>query len=237
MSTVMLERHSNTAYLYFNRPEKMNALSSELVQEFHDALKEVAENPPKVLVISGKGRAFCAGHDLNSPSPQPNNTESELLLARLQNITQLIVQMPTIVIAAVNGYALGAGCEIALNCDLVVADEEAVFGFPEVKVGLSITQGTSYFLPRLIGLHKSKELLLFSKQFSAKKAHELGLINSIASGDTLWNKVEQWVEALLEQPYQATLAAKKLLNFGVHSNLVDSLSKEVEVVKELITNR
>ncbi|MHA6250746.1 enoyl-CoA hydratase/isomerase family protein [Oceanobacillus sp. CAU 1775] len=235
-STILTEWDDEIAFIYFNRPEKMNALSEEVVSHLHKALKEVAEKNPKVVVLSGKGRAFSAGHDLEGPPLDPSSMEAQKFMQQLQEITQLIVNMPVPVIASVNGYALGAGCEIAMNCDLILASEKAVFGFPEVKVGLSITQGTSYYLPRMVGLAKAKELLFFSENFSAEKALELGMINIVVPENKLQEQTEKWAKELVTKPAHALAAAKKLLNQGMDSTLQPALVKEIEVVQELLSN-
>lgn len=237
MSLIILERDEHTAMLYFNRPSKMNALSFELVQDFHNALEEIAKSPPRLLIISGKGKAFCAGHDLTSTPSDPNSDDAKLLMNMLQNITLLLTEMPSVNIAVVNGHALGAGCEIALTCDLIIASERAIFGFPEVDVGLSITQGISYYLPRFTSLSKAKELLFFSKRFSATKAYDLNVINCVVPHDLLWLQLQEWKESLLNKPHHSLLAAKRLLNNGLNSSLQESLKKEIEVLQTLLINK
>lgn len=235
-STIVTEWKNEVVKIYFNRPDKMNALSPEIVSQLHHELKQAMEKKPKVVVISGKGRAFSAGHDLDGPPLDPSSEEAQRFMQQLQEITQMIVEMPAPVIASVNGYALGAGCEIAMNCDLMLAADTAVFGFPEVKVGLSITQGTSYYLPRMVGLAKAKELLFFSENFSAEKALELGLVNKVVPHDQLADETDKWAEELLKKSPTALVAAKELLNQGVDSQLEPSLMKEIKTVKGLLSN-
>lgn len=228
--TIYVERNERVANLYFNRPEKLNAISNEMIHELHDALLAIHKNLPKIVFIRGKGRAFSVGRDLNSEIPD----DSETLLHKMQDITKLIVQLPVPTIAVVDGYALGAGFELALNCDIILSSDKSVFGFPEVKVGFSITQASSFFLPRLIGLPKAKELLFTSQNISAQKAYELGIVNEVIASEKLNDRVKEWEKLLLAQPYESLLTAKKLLNLGIQSSFEDALQIEMEAIKQLL---
>lgn len=232
--TILIEKHPWGSSLILNRPEKLNALSPELVQELYDSLQRLQEELPPLLVIKGAGTSFCSGHDLSFPTPSPDDLEQLEGVEKLQKITECIVNFPSPVIAQVSGYALGAGCEIALNCDLIYASDNAVFGFPELKVGLSITQGSSYFLPRAVGLPKAKELLFFSQTISAEKALELRLINEVFPENELVSQVEEKLLFLSKNSAAALKAIKKLFNAGNESTINESLKLEVEELVKLL---
>lgn len=232
--TLKIERYDWGIALILNRPEKLNALSPTLVSELHEALDKLRDEQPNLLLIKGAGTSFCSGHDISTLTNNQDDGEAEKGVLQLQEITERIVHFPAPVIAAVTGYALGAGCEIALNCDLIYASEEAIFGFPELKVGLSITQGSSYFLPRLVGLPKAKELLFFSENIMAKEALDAGLLNDVFSRESFDTEIEKKLATLGKVSAPALRAIKNLFNEGAQSSLADSLQLEVLELKKLI---
>ncbi len=141
MSVVEYAIDGPVARLHLNRPERLNAVVPALTDSLLAGFERASRDGARAIVLAGRGRAFCAGHDLKEPEPVEDDAQARARLQRLQQVTRLIRDFPGIVIAAVHGYALGAGCEFALGCDLVVAGEDARFGFPEVGVGLSVTGG------------------------------------------------------------------------------------------------
>lgn len=228
--TILVEKQVWGNVLILNRPEKLNALSPTLVEELHDVLQQLVEEKPNLLLIKGAGSSFCSGHDLSTPLPEKKDAG----IIKLQKITECIVNFPAPVIAEVSGYALGAGCELALNCDLIYASEKAVFGFPELKVGLSITQGSSFFLPRAVGLPKAKELLFFSQNISSQEALKLRLINDIYPEDKLASIVHEKLVTLSKNSPSTLKAIKDLFNKGVQSSFEESLEFEVEELVKLL---
>src|SRR5580700_5319226 len=167
------------ARVYLNRPHRLNAVVPELTAELVAALGRAGRDGARVVILAGRGRAFCSGHDLKEPLPPETVLATRLRVEQIQEVTRAIRRFPGPVIAAVHGYALGAGCEFALGCDLVVAAEDAQFGFPEVSVGLSVTGGISRLLPLLVGPVRAKELLLVGERFGTARALELGLVNRV----------------------------------------------------------
>src|SRR5580700_657597 len=168
------------ARVYLNRPHRLNAVVPELTAELAAALRRAGDDGARVVVLAGRGRAFCSGHDLKEPVPPETVLATRLRVEAIQDVTRAIRSFPGPVVAAVHGYALGAGCEFALGCDLVVAAQDAWFGFPEVSVGLSVTGGISRLLPLLVGPLRAKELVLLGERFDAAAARDLGLVNRIA---------------------------------------------------------
>src|SRR5690625_3397346 len=196
--TIIIDESTTFYEITLNRPEKLNALSKQMVFNLHEALSQLKDKPPKALLLKGAGTSFCSGQDLNATVDFSDLQKAEEFLWTMQEITTMIIEFPAPVISAIQGYALGAGFEIALNSDLIYAADDAVLGFPELKVGLSITQGSSYFLPKKVGLLKAKELLFFSENITAQEAKELGLINSIFKQEELFEKVEEKINILNE---------------------------------------
>src|SRR5690625_3537282 len=190
-----------------------------MVTEMHTALMELKDKPPKILLLTGAGTSFCSGHDLSTPPSFSDAISIQTFLQKMQEITTTLVRFPAPVITAIQGYALGAGLEIAMNSDLIYAANDAVLRFPELEVGLSITQGSSYFLPRKVSLQKAKELLYFGEEINAKEAKELGFINEFFPTDTLLKEVHQFIEKLNEKPVHALSSVKNLLNRGAETTL------------------
>ncbi|MBP2325145.1 enoyl-CoA hydratase/carnithine racemase [Kibdelosporangium banguiense] len=220
------ECQDGVARLHLNRPERLNAVNTALTEQLVSAFDQARD--ARVIVLAGRGRAFCAGHDLKEPLPVESALDTRRRLERIQDVTRRIRSFPGIVIAAVHGYALGAGCEFALGCDLIIADETAQFGFPEVGVGLSVTGGISALLPKLVGLPRAKEMLLLGDRISAAEAAALGLINRVVSAgqheDTAWELATR----IAGRPAVAASLAKRVLDLGLDATLDQALANEVE---------
>ncbi|MEV6900829.1 enoyl-CoA hydratase/isomerase family protein [Amycolatopsis sp. NPDC051372] len=230
MSTVDLAVEGGIAHIRLNRPEQLNAVAPVLVDDFLTALDGVARSTAHVVLLSGNGRAFCAGHDLKEPTPEG---DSRARLDRLQDVTRKLRALPQPVIAAVHGYALGAGAEFALGCDLVLAADDAVFGFPEVSLGLSVTGAASRLLPLLVGPMRAKELLLLGERFDGLRAHDLGLVNAAVPAAELMTLALGWAEKIAHHPAEAATMAKRALDSGIDHALESAL--ELEVSHALIT--
>lgn len=234
--SILYEAKNGVAHIYFNRPNRLNAITIDLIEQLISALERAESERVKAVVLSGKGRAFSSGHDLQSDvNPVPEHIQ-RYQLKRLQSVTRIIWSMPCPVIAQVHGYALGAGCEIALGCDLIIAATDATFGFPEVSVGLSVTGGISSILTKQVGLPKAKEILFFSKQISGEQAEKLGLINRAVPYEELNQEVDKWIHFLIEQPYNALNKAKEILNHGFQYDLESSFRLEIEHAMQTSTS-
>jgi enoyl-CoA hydratase/carnithine racemase len=205
------ELAGSVARIHLNRPERLNAVVPALVDELLAALDRARADEARVVVLAGRGRAFCAGHDLKEDVPPETVGQTRERLERIQDVTRRIRAYPGVVIAAVHGYALGAGCEFALCCDLVVADEGAKFGFPEVSVGLSVTGGISRLLPALVGLAKARELLLLGEHVPAPDAYGMGMINRVAPAGKHEEMAAELAEVLISRPPTALQLAKRVL--------------------------
>ncbi|MEV0701097.1 enoyl-CoA hydratase/isomerase family protein [Saccharopolyspora sp. NPDC050389] len=208
-----------------NRPECLNAVNTALVEQLVTALGAVTEADVGAVLLTGRGRAFCAGHDLKEPPEDPATVQARL--DRIQDVTRLIRGCPAPVIAAVQGHAVGAGAEFALGCDLVIAADDARFRFPEVGLGLSVTGGASKLLPLLVGPLKAKEILLFGDAIDAAEANRLGLVNTVVPASALLTTAHRWAARLADRP-RATLAmAKEALDAGIDHALESALRLEI----------
>ena len=208
------------AIITLNRPENLNAVIPRLVDELCDALDAAIAAGVGAAILAGEGRSFCAGHDLKY---ERGADESE---SRTQDIMRIVRKAPFPVIAAVQGYAVGAGCEFALCSDLVIAAESAQFGFPEVSVGLAITGGISQVLPLAVGLARAKELVLSGEFFSAQQALQMGLINRIVADQELSDSAMEWAKHLASRPRQAMGRAKRVLDTGPQIDMEAALQLE-----------
>jgi 2-(1,2-epoxy-1,2-dihydrophenyl)acetyl-CoA isomerase len=229
-SLVDYELFGEIAHINLNRPDRLNAVIPQLVEELYQALERAERNGVRAVILSGRGRSFCAGHDLRSDEQANDEFELRRRIQRTQDITRKIRQAPFPVIAAVHGYALGAGCEFALCCDLIIAEKKAEFGFPEVSVGLSVTGGISHILPMTVGMAKAKELLLLGERFTAEEAKDLGLINFVVDSADLQQKAMELAVKLSRLPQVSLSRAKYAINSGSQSTIENAYEVEIEHV-------
>ena len=222
------ELSESVARVYLNRPHRLNAVVPELTAGLVTALARAGEDGARVVVLAGRGRAFCSGHDLKEELPPETVLATRLRVEQIQDVTRAIRRFPGPVVAAVHGYALGAGCEFALGCDLVVASEDAQFGFPEVSVGLSVTGGISRLLPLLVGPVRAKELLLLGERFGATRALQLGLVNQVAVAGQHERAAAVIAARLRDQPRLALALAKQALDRGADCALEEAMAAEVD---------
>jgi 2-(1,2-epoxy-1,2-dihydrophenyl)acetyl-CoA isomerase len=222
------ELAGSVAWIHLNRPERLNAVVPALTAGLVAALVRAGQDGARAIVLAGRGRAFCSGHDLKEPLPPENVLGTRLRVEQIQDVTRAIRRFPGPVIAAVHGYALGAGCEFALGCDLVVAAQDAQFGFPEVSVGLSVTGGISRLLPLLVGPVRAKELLLLGERFGAARALELGLVNQVAPAGEHEKVAAEIAARLRDRPALALALAKQALDRGAESALEEAMAAEVD---------
>ena len=220
LKTLIVERDAGVVTVTMNRPERKNAATGtmwrELLATFEDA---AADRGDRVLVLTGAGDAFCSGADLSDPGDvagRPGDP-SLLQMRALGDVALRLHRFPKPTIAKVGGIAAGAGLNMALGCDLVVASESARFSQIFAKRGLSIDFGASWLLPRLIGLHRAKELAFFADILDSSEAAELGLVNRVVPDDQLDAFVEEWARRLAEGPTLALSLTKSMLNasFGL----------------------
>jgi len=214
--------------LTFNRPEKKNALNGQSWLELDDALREVEANPAdRALVIGGAGGNFSSGADLSGAGNR--DEEQRPIIESMRTMGDILLRLhrlPKPTLAKVDGVAVGVGLGIALACDLVIASDRARFCEIFSKRGLALDGGNSWVLPRLIGLHKAKELAYFGDMVSAHEAAELGLVNKVVVADQLDEAVDAWAQRLANGPTLALSLSKRLLNSSYGSTFDESIEDE-----------
>ncbi len=229
-SELLLERDGNgVVTLTLNRPRWKNAIPLSIWEPLRRALHEVSRAPSdRVLVVTGAGGHFCAGAHLTASTPGDQGDQPhELDLMRIVNDAALALHdVPIPTIAKVHGDAVGAGMNLALGCDLVVAGESARFSEIFARRALSLDFGGSWLLPRLVGLHKAKELALFGEILSAREAAEIGVVNRVLPDDELDGFVDAWAKRLAEGAPIALRQSKRMLNQALTVGFAEALDAE-----------
>ena len=229
------EEFANGIYkIILNRPEKKNAMDSELLPALYEALTRAKEKESKVVVIRGAGKAFCAGGDIIE-FRQSEDTASRIdyMADMLHRGIALIRKMDAIVVAAVEGVAVGAGLGLALACDVTVAERKTVMNMGYRKIGLTPDGGGSIFLPRIVGAKKFSELYLFSRNITMDEAKDLGLVNFVWDEAEFDGNLEKMIADLMALPMETVGYFKDLVNHAVLSGLEAHLDKERFYVSEL----
>lgn len=218
---------NGTATISLNRPEVYNALNDELTFELQDAFKTVARDAAvRVVVLTGQGRAFCAGQDLKASAGASGRSFMESLHKRYNPIIRTMRTLPKPVIARLNGVAAGAGCSLALACDMIIASEEATLIQVFINIGLVPDSGSSFFLPRLVGMSKAFELCTMGNKVTAAEALSLGLINKAVPHDQLDATVKAHTDYFSTAPTKAIGLIKKMLQKSSHATLDEMLDYE-----------
>lgn len=226
LETVIYEKRDEVAIISLNRPRVLNAQNRQLVSDFLQALK-VAETDAEVktVIVKGEGKAFCSGDDL-SENKSGTMEEGLKYIETLQDTTRTMLKMGKPVIAAVHGYALGAGCEWAMDCDIRIAAAGTKFGFPETNVGGTVTNAGTKLLPLLAGLGRAKELVFTNEMIDAKQAEQWGLVNKVVPLDELEKAAMDMAKKIAQNSALAIYFSKKALNQGVYQDFEQTLEQE-----------
>jgi 2-(1,2-epoxy-1,2-dihydrophenyl)acetyl-CoA isomerase len=203
--TIILEKSDEIATITLNRPQKRNAFNSRLLGEFVDATEDAAgDTAVKVLIITGAGSAFCSGNDFSEDMPSqvnmPETVKVRQAIASQDKQMLDLRKIPKPIIAMVNGPAIGAGLGFCLSSDIVIASEDASFGFGFVRLGLHPEAGLTYILPRIVGVAKACELLFMGKVIDAETAERIGLVNLVVPKDKLLSTVREIATNLAKGP-------------------------------------
>lgn len=232
----MERREDGVVTVTLNRPEKKNAIDGRMWDELLAVFREVGESATdRVLVLTGAGGAFCSGADLSEEGRSEKHQ-----LDRMHHFGQVALALhhvPKPVVAKVPGIAAGAGLNLALGCDLIVAGESARFSEIFARRGLAIDLGGSWLLPRLVGMHKAKELALLAEIVDAKEAERIGLVNRVVPDAELDAFVDDWARRLAAGPPLALHLTKRLLTNGLATGLAEALEAEGMAQSVTITTR
>ncbi len=231
--TIQVEMKNAVGVLTLNRPESLNALTSQVGHEFKSAMTDLQARGARAIVITGAGRAFCAGGDIREMqkmAEREGKVEAffDEPLRLLNECILLIRRMPLPIVAAVNGFASGGGCNFALACDVVIAGEGAKFNQAFIKIGLIPDCGGTFILPRLIGLRRATELLMTGEIITAAQALEMGMINAVVADNELMAQAMAMAERLAQAPTAAIGQIKKLLEASAQNDYGAQLDCERE---------
>lgn len=232
---IKYEERGSVGLLTLNRPDALNAITAQMLDELLDALEQVVANPSvRALVLTGSGRAFCAGQDVRVLSQGTNEELVALLRDRYPPVLLKLYRLEKPVIAAVNGPALGSGFNLALACDLRIASERAVLGAVFVRIGAGPDTGCSYFLPRLVGMARAAELIYTGRTIDAAEADRLGLVNKVVPPEQLIEEAMVLANQLAKGPTKAIGLGKRAIHRGLELDLESVLSLETELQGQLV---
>lgn len=219
-STLKFEKPENgIAIIIINRPEALNALNTQVLNELEASLDSVRDdNEIQVLILTGAGRSFVAGADIAEMSSM-TSLEGLAFGKKGAKVFRMIEQLPQPVIAAVNGFALGGGCELAMACDIRVASDKAKFGQPEVGLGIIPGFSGTQRLPRIVGVGKAKELIFTADIIRADEAVTIGLVNKCVPADSLMDEVMSMAKKIKSKAPIAVSLAKDAINRGTQTDL------------------
>jgi len=225
MQTLHVERDRGVVTVTLNRPERKNAINDVMWDELLDTFRAISANTgeDRVVVITGAGGAFCSGADLGGGTQPVNGL---VHMRHVGEVCKALHAIPQPTIAKVTGVAAGAGLNLALGCDLIVASDEARFSEIFARRGLSVDFGGSWVLPRLVGLHKAKELVLLADLIVAKEAADIGLVNRVVPASEIDAFVDDWARRLAAGPPLALSMSKRLLDDSAAMSLTQAVEAE-----------
>ena len=235
---IILEKQNGTGYITLNRPQALNAYNIKMRDELFEVLGAVRDDPDiEVIILKGAGeKAFCAGADLTefltAPSP---------IIARQvrfeRNVWERFLSIDKPFIAALHGYVLGSGIEMALCCDIRLASEDARFGLPEPGLGIIPAAGGSQTLPRVVGTAASLDMLMSGRWLTADEAYKIMLVNRIVPRESLLSEAEKLADKIKSHDSQAVRSAKQAVTRGLDLTLTEGLNLEKTLLQRLVANR
>lgn len=227
MTHILLEKKDHVAIATVNRPKALNALNSEVLNDLNTLLDEIAADPEiRVLVLTGSGeKAFVAGADIGEMSTL-TKAEGEAFGKKGNDVFRKLETLPIPAIAAVNGYALGGGCELAMACDIRLCSDTAVFGQPETGLGITPGFGGTQRLARLVGPGMAKQLVYSARNIKADEALRIGLVNAVYPAEELMPAAEKLAETIAKNAPIAVRACKKAINEGLEMPMDEAVALE-----------
>lgn len=238
MEYLKVEQHGPVTHLIINRHDALNALNKQVLLELRSFLQKAElEGTCPALILSGSGdKAFIAGADIKEMSGM-NNHEILQFCALGQEVTTLLERASFLTIAAVNGFALGGGFEIALACDYIYAAEEAHFGFPEVELGIIPGFGGTQRLPNAVGVRLAKELILTGRTITAQEAHQFGIVNKVCWREELHKEAVESAKKVASHSHTAITKGKRAINFCIANSIDRGLEHERELFVECFASQ
>jgi enoyl-CoA hydratase len=232
--TIAFEKRDSIAWLTLDRPDVLNAMNMHMRDELWTAMHAVRDDPDvRVLIIKGAGdQAFSAGADVSEFGTAPSYVEARRA-RRERDLWQFMLDLDKPLIAAIHGYALGAGCEMSMCCDLRIASEDARFGLPEVKLAYIPSAGGTQLLPRTIALGVAMEMVLTGDDIDAATALRLGLVHKVVPRERLYDEAEAWARRLIECSPVALRYAKEAVTRGLEMRLEEGLAIERRLARLL----
>ncbi len=228
--TIIYQKEGPLAYVTLNRPKALNAYSVQMRDDLYEILGAIQDDDEvRVVIVSGTGdKAFCAGADLTEFLTAPSATGARQIRFR-RDLWRRFLAMPQPLIAALHGYVLGSGMEIAASCDIRVASDDAVFGLPEVKLGIIPGAGGTQTIPRIIGLSRSLEMLLTNRWIPAQEAYQWGLINRVVPKREHLSTATELAKKIAGFSPEAVRSAKEAVRRGIDMPLLDGLELEKRI--------
>lgn len=234
---LIVEVDAGIATVRMNNPARLNALSPPLTENLLDALAKLrGDDGVRAIVLTGEGRGFCAGADLSALQERYKSGErpkpSLFLKEGYNKLIPLLAETPKPVIAAINGPVAGAGVSLALACDFRVASDDASFSMAFVKIGLIPDSGSSFLLPRMLGIARALELALTGDKVTAQRAFELGLVNEVVPAGLLLAETTELARRLAQLPTVAIGLTKRIFNEAAHMTLAEAMDREAKLQDE-----
>jgi len=232
-ANIKVEMDGNIATLTINRPKALNALNDETITEIEKAFDELEKGgEARVMILTGEGKAFVAGADIGELR-DADGEGGKRISSKGNALFKRIEDSDIVSIAAVNGFALGGGCEIAMACDMRFASDAARLGQPEVNLGVIPGYGGTQRLSRLVGKGKAKELILTGDMIDADEALRIGLVEKVVPAENLMEVVKKTAGKIASKGPAAVRLSKKAINYGSETNLADGIHFEIEKFKEV----
>lgn len=233
MNGLLYEKRGHVGVIKFNRPRVLNAMDTETTGEFSCILSEIeADGNVRCVVLTGEGRAFCAGGDIDEESGKDVRAAFEFAMMG-DRLLERMERLRVPIIAAINGYALGGGLEFALACDIRIAAETARLGSPEVSLGTFPGWGGTQRLPRTVGLSKAKELMMTCDSVDAGEALRIGLVDRVVRAESLMDEALKMAEKIADSPPLAVKYVKLSVNEGSQCDLTRAIQLEANIFAQL----
>lgn len=228
-SNLLFKKEGNIGILSINRPDALNALNSIVLDELNEAMDVINNDEDvHVIILTGEGRAFVAGADIGEMKNM-NPIEARAFAEKGLSLFRKIELLEKPVIAAVNGFALGGGCELSMSCDIRIASEKAKFGQPEVGLGITPGFAGTQRLSRLVGISRAKELIFTCDIISAEEAYRIGLVNKVVSGQELMTSAIEMANKILSKSQLAIRYANTAINRGIETDLDTGMAIEKDL--------